>query len=320
MTMQTKRKIPDKPRFNLVRNKAHKFLIDFGFTELPVSIERVIEEMSYLSYNVYMTSYSDALKTMNTPDPFNLKSSNTEALTIRVDDKYIIIYDDTLFVPETRIRWSQMHEIAHILLGHLNDFSSADITSAKYRVLEVEANYFVSEFLMPTPVIQSIGNMTTEQICRTFFVSEEAARKKISQLQNNYFESSFAEKLYRNFYDIIHRKSEVFTPDNSDYTVFENWNYIREKLKDSFEEDILEGSSAFFDDDGNLIIYSPLILFDIRVNESVILNAIRTYTSYKPENMLVYSTPDSRYHLVASAVGAVEYNGSIQELLADKNM
>lgn len=323
MTMLKRKEIPSKPRFRYVIEKAHELLIEIGITSFPVDIDYVSEE---LSDRLDIISYSAAKGIMKADDPFNLHKLHTEARTLkpRYDSLALIVYDDTLNVPFSRIRWSIMHEIAHVILGHLDDFELTRLdrkSNSEYGVLEVEANFFVSEFLMPTPILKAINPDSPEKIASAFQVSEEASVKKYNMLLNSYrTEYKYSELLYRTFFNYIHPSDEKKYIPDSDFIEFDNWNYIREKLRGSFTEDILNGSSAYFDDEDHLLIYSPLILFDIRIKERVILDAIWEYTPYRPEIMLVYSTPDSRFKLVSSYVGAVKCTSPMPDILEDPNL
>lgn len=60
-----------------------------------------------------------------------------------------------------------MHEIGHIVLGHLTDFGETaldrgGLTQKKYGVLEVEAHYFAAEFLMPTALLKYFSDISIE--------------------------------------------------------------------------------------------------------------------------------------------------------------
>jgi len=156
--------------------------------------------------------WSEAKKTLKSSDPFHLRETKAEARTIRTraDGKYYIVYDDVEVNSDARIAWTIMHEIGHIVLGHLTDFGETaldrgGLTKEKYGVLEVEAHYFAAEFLMPTALLKCFSDITVEEIELLFGVSEEAAKKKYKRVFSTSYmpHSSYDELLIRNFYNFI---------------------------------------------------------------------------------------------------------------------
>ena len=103
-----------------------------------------------------------------------------------------------------------MHEIGHIILGHLVDFNETALnrggmSSKQYGVLEVEAHYFAAEFLMPTAILKYFNDITVDEIALLFGVSDEAARRKYKRVfTNDYFpDSGYNAKIMRNFYKFL---------------------------------------------------------------------------------------------------------------------
>ncbi|UZQ85085.1 ImmA/IrrE family metallo-endopeptidase [Thermoclostridium stercorarium] len=103
----------------------------------------------------------------------------------RKKNKYKIFLDEeTSERCLERIIFTMAHELGHIVLGHFNAGKYDDSTCITNRRLEEEANIFADELLMPTSHIIN-KNMTPEQICKTYLVSESAARNKIKYIQRN---------------------------------------------------------------------------------------------------------------------------------------
>ena len=103
-----------------------------------------------------------------------------------------------------------MHEIGHIILGHLVEFSETalnrgGITSKQYGVLEIEAHYFAAEFLMPTAILKYYPKITVNEIALLFGVSEEAAEKKYNRVFNNNYlpAGEYDTKIMRNFFKFL---------------------------------------------------------------------------------------------------------------------
>ncbi len=182
MKSQRENRIPINPRFSYVTEKAYDFLLEYGYNRFPISPFQVLEDLSDF---VTCLPWSEAKKILKSSDPFHLRETNAEARTIRPrsDGKNYIVYDDVQVNSDARIAWTIMHEIGHIILGHLTDFGETaldrgGLTEKKYGVLEVEAHYFAAEFLMPTALLKFFSEITVDEMVLLFGVSEEAAKKK----------------------------------------------------------------------------------------------------------------------------------------------
>lgn len=219
--MQERKKIPSKPRFDYVTKKAYELLFELGYDKFPITAEQVLEDLS--DYIVCLP-WSKARDILQSDDPFHLRQTQADARSIkrRDCDTYLIVYDDFSGPPE-RTNWTILHEIGHILLGHLDDFGvtaldRGGLTKEAYGVLEVETNWFVAEFLMPTPIVRILGDMTTDEISLLFGVSDEAANKKYERVyEKGYMSSKYDELLLRHFYrfmvkdlvDTVYRRSHT---------------------------------------------------------------------------------------------------------------
>lgn len=211
--MQREKKIPDKPRFDYVTQTAYKFLLECGYSRFPISPYDVLEE---LRDYVVCLPWSKAKKELNSKDPFHLRQLQAEGRTIRMrgNGMYCIVYDDVTVNSPDRIAWTIMHEIGHIILGHLTEFSETalnrgGITSKQYGVLEVEAHYFAAEFLMPTAILKYFKGITVDEIALLFGVSEEAANKKYNRVfKSDYLPNGeYDKRVIRNFYKFLVTKA-----------------------------------------------------------------------------------------------------------------
>lgn len=84
----------------------------------------------------------------------------------------LILYNDR--VNSGRMRFSQMHELGHIVLGH------TDST----QVTEEEADYFASNILAPRPIIHREKLKTSDEIHNYFGISYSAANYVIRDFKN----------------------------------------------------------------------------------------------------------------------------------------
>ena len=209
MSMPREKKIPDKPRFDYVTQSAYKFLLECGYTKFPIFPYDVLDE---LEDYVECLPWSKAKKVFQSEDPFHLRQLEAEGRTIRMrgTGKYYIVYDDVTVNSPDRISWTIMHEIGHIILGHLVEFNETalnrgGITSKQYGVLEVEAHYFAAEFLMPTAILRYFTHITVDEIALLFRVSDSAAEKKYRRVFESDFlpPSEYDKYVIRNFYRFI---------------------------------------------------------------------------------------------------------------------
>lgn len=232
MNLQRENKIPTKARFDFVTEKAYDFLLEYGYNSFPISPFKVLED---LSDYVVCLPWSKAKNILKTTDPFHLREIKAEARTIRLrnDGLFYIVYDDVEVNNNSRIAWTIMHEIGHIILGHLTDFGETaldrgGLTREKYRVLEIEAHYFAAEFLMPTALMKTYSNIAIEKIELIFGVSETAAKKKHKRVfDTSYMPSSaYDELLARNFHSFLQNDVEGTIYNN----IYGDWEDAR-KIK-----------------------------------------------------------------------------------------
>lgn len=209
MNLPRENKIPSEPRFNYVTEKAYAFLLEQGYNRFPISPFKVLED---LSEYIVCLPWSEAKDILHSDDPFHLNHLKAEARTIRHRENgiYYIVYDDVNVNLEARITWTIMHEIGHVILGHLTDFGETaldrgGLTDEKYGVLEKEAHYFAAEFLMPTALLKFFPDITVEEIALLFGVSEDAATRKYKRVfKTSYLpDSKYDKRLVRNFYDFL---------------------------------------------------------------------------------------------------------------------
>jgi hypothetical protein len=154
-------------------------------------------------------------------DPFNLKRKGAWGASFkdRRDSAYHVVFNDYTVETVEAKRWTIMHEIGHILLGHLDDFQETalyrkGLSEEEYQVLETEANYFAAEFLMPRAIICGLDDVTARDIQYLFFVSIDASNNRYKDIfeEGKNWPNALDQKIRRNFYSFLIRKL--------DYAVF----------------------------------------------------------------------------------------------------
>ena len=99
-----------------------------------------------------------------------------DGCTLRINDLYLVLTDDAGAAGARRRRFTQAHELGHILLEHETDGPQQ----------EREADRFASALLLPAPALCEFWRQgsrpTAGQLADWFFVSISAARTRLAQL------------------------------------------------------------------------------------------------------------------------------------------
>jgi hypothetical protein len=145
------------PRKKFAKGLAEKLLKDAAITELPVSLQKIIEYLkTKYDLDVQKVSLSKAVSGL--------------LVTCRdIDGEYsTIIFNENH--PWCRKRFTIAHEIGHLLLGHT--CNKNDPTTAHN---EKEANCFAAELLVPAKVLKKTFKKITKipELSKLFRVSAE---------------------------------------------------------------------------------------------------------------------------------------------------
>lgn len=93
------------------------------------------------------------------------------------NNRFLILYNSDM--NPGRIRWTQCHEIAHIMMGHLQLIEAGLLSQGNeytsYDQLEAEADYFTWNLLAPLPILREMQINSREEIERIFGLSAQAA-------------------------------------------------------------------------------------------------------------------------------------------------
>lgn len=201
--------INSKPNFQKAYIKANEILVSSKIiNSFPYSATKLIKEQS----NIVCRSFEKAHKYNVDIEAFGSDS----AVIMNFGDEYIIFYNQNE-IP-ARVKFSMLHEFGHKVNGHEFRFTSDEI----YGIAEVETNYFTAQVLMPEQILREFqrrGKRIDKYfLMRTFGVSEQAANKRMENLNRITWERSQLEKEYD---DIILNKYlswiNLVVPNNIDY-------------------------------------------------------------------------------------------------------
>lgn len=201
--------IDSKPNFQKAYIKANEILVSSKIiTCFPYSVSKLIKEQS----NIVCRSFDKAHKYNVDIEAFGSES----AVIMNLENRDIIFYNQNE-IP-SRVKFSMLHEFGHRINGHEFNITSGE----NYGIVEVETNYFAAQLLMPEQILrefQKRGKRIDKSfLVKTFEVSEQAANKRIENLNQITWERSQLEKEYD---DVIINKYlpwiNSIVPNNIDY-------------------------------------------------------------------------------------------------------
>ncbi|MDR1183329.1 MAG: ImmA/IrrE family metallo-endopeptidase [Coriobacteriales bacterium] len=149
----------DNRRCEEIKRIIVEFLEDYEAVDYPLDLFRVFTRIG-----LPLIRYSDlpegikAILVSVYEDAFAITQHSPKGL------QAIVFYND--MQPETRMRFSLAHELAHIILEHRGETPQ----------LEREANYFAAYILAPHPLIMLWCKPDSMEIMERFHVGFECAR------------------------------------------------------------------------------------------------------------------------------------------------
>ena len=178
--------IPKYARYDYCVEKACEFLEEFDIDSYPVDIERIISLKKWA-----LTPYSDLMKEFNCDRDTVIRCLRSKDGYTQLDNNnYSIAFNDDPSLGKRR-RFTLMHEVGHIYLGHLRDFditllNRGALTQEQNLVLEYEANAFARNVLVPIPMYYYKKNQSAPSLQTAFDISYDAAATRIDLIQKDY--------------------------------------------------------------------------------------------------------------------------------------
>lgn len=207
--------IPKHPRYQRLMDILYEFNRQEEISFYPVDPFKIVKKNKW-----GLISYSELANDLGvTVEEVEAALQSKDGYVTKDKNNYTIAYNDTIKV-ESRIRFTIMHEIGHIVLGHLDDFDETILrrsllTEEQYSVLEKEANAFSRNFLAPAPLVIEMkrewGDVYSTDIQKTFNISRAAAQIRLSMLDWDFNHSGqFSENIFKrcSFFinTFLHRK------------------------------------------------------------------------------------------------------------------
>ena len=181
---------PSYSRYDYCVSCACDFLEAYNIDTYPINLFKIIDESPYA-----LVPYSDIMKQFNCSIDLVIKKlKSDEGRTVYYDGIYTIAYNDVTKSPG-RILFTLAHELGHICLNHMIDFSITEMPKSsnehnmqryQYKLLEREANAFARNILVPIPLYYYLKTKDAYSLQIHFGISYDAAIARIDLVTKDY--------------------------------------------------------------------------------------------------------------------------------------
>lgn len=180
---------------------ALEFFRQENITELPVQPIRIIRNHNFklFTYDEFSKLTGDSLDDI-------INEYGEDGFSTITRGRYVIVYNKSR--PSARIRWTLMHELSHIFLGHLEQCGGAVARSAKRDIYDMQADAFTADVLAPLPVLRKCGIRTAQSISTLTGLSKTAASIRLEELIcadqfGQFYRNATTEEYAKHFSDYI---------------------------------------------------------------------------------------------------------------------
>ena len=155
--------LPDRSRYDGIEKEVYFMLEECEIDIYPIDVLEIARRLLYRIIPYSTLAIPERLNAMTqSPDGYSGYEMNEDTGMY----EYFIYYND--FMGRQRQRWTILHEIGHIYLGHHD-------MDLPYNLAEAEANYFAKYSIAPYPLINITKCEDPWMISDTFDVSFEAS-------------------------------------------------------------------------------------------------------------------------------------------------
>lgn len=148
--------------------KAAEVFKHCGLTKFPINPLRIARD-----YHIHVMTY-EQLSRFSGYESQLLFDISGDAFSFFRDDKFFIAYNP-LIGSKGRRRWTLLHEISHILLGHISKQNPMETDFAQKPYLESEADALTRALIAPIPMMIMCHCESARDVQRIFGVSAQAA-------------------------------------------------------------------------------------------------------------------------------------------------
>ena len=192
MKKTTNKRVPSAPRLRRAVEIAAQFHAKLNTLFFPIDPIAIIKMHGWV-----LKTYTWMAMSQGVTDPLEIRqviryTFDSEDAIVCEDpaNGYMIIYNEKK-KPHTRINFTLMHEVGHIVLGHLNDFPCGEmarvgLTDHDYKVLEAEADCFACNVLTPAVLAKQFNSKLPPDKCAKIFnISDQAWKTRITFLSDD---------------------------------------------------------------------------------------------------------------------------------------
>ncbi len=163
-------KINDSVLFDELKRNVVAAFQKLGYIKLPVEPSELMEAHGIQSL-AYQAAYdSNSVNSL----PQLCKCPSGLSFIITENGHNVRFIACNLQEPSGRVRFTKLHELGHVLRGHLQDSELA----------EIEANFFARYAIAPPVLVEKLGLTTSEEIAQHFGTSMECASYASKQHAN----------------------------------------------------------------------------------------------------------------------------------------
>ncbi|MEG0753332.1 MAG: ImmA/IrrE family metallo-endopeptidase [Angelakisella sp.] len=157
----------------MVRSLACEALLKAGVRRLPVRIKSVAEQ-----FGISVFTYTQYADTVDCSVAEVAQRYGADGFTQCIGGRVAVFYYQNGNL--RRIRWTIAHELAHVLLGHLQDGGGADA--------DRQADALAAELLCPSAVVAACGCTGPRELVQLCDISPAAAACRWRELAAPYTE------------------------------------------------------------------------------------------------------------------------------------
>lgn len=160
--------------YEIARDMAWQVLLACGIVSLPVDLNRIAEH-----YAIQIVRYS----TCALAQLFNPEAISGDGFITKVNDNKIIFLNDRIKTVGRR-RFTVGHELGHGVMEHplTHIITRNSEIDSKTDPIEMQANVFSRDILMPACVLHEIGVKTVEEIMQICNISKTSAEIRLERL------------------------------------------------------------------------------------------------------------------------------------------
>lgn len=183
-------------------------------------------------HNIHVKTYFD-YEHLTKIKYFSLcEKISEDAFTQFVDGEYFIFYNPHQY--PYRMRWSLMHELSHIFLGHIHEGQPFIARSPIRDPLEKEADHLTAHILCPDIVVKQCGVESPEELRKLIYLSREATENQWNRISasSGHPISAKERQVLIQFQPFIARYREQKSYD------FDRWNITIPKIRSRYVREI----------------------------------------------------------------------------------